>query len=239
MSVIAGRIARHFRGPWIRCYVRGKLRTDPVYAAAFDLLKDAPTLPVLDVGCGVGLFPFYLRERGFEAPLVGMDFDAAKIRKAQRISTRNYPGITFSVGDVLLGDAPFQGHVVLFDVLHYLPAQRQRPLLEKLAAMVAPGGFCLIRATLRDRSWRFRITQVEELFLRASLWMKSGARHYATADEIIAPFQERGFECEVRSLWDRTPFNSHFFVFKAPAQAARDAEASTPAAEEIARSAHR
>lgn len=212
--MIADRIAGHFEGRWLQGYARGKLRRDPVFAAAFDLLKDSP-LPVLDVGCGVGLFEFYLRERGFLPPLVGVDFDTGKIAKAQHIAGRAYRDIQFKVGDVLsTGD--FRGHVVLFDVLHYLPSERQRALLEHLASHVAPGAFCLIRATPRATNWRFRFTQVQEFFLRATLWMKSGARHYPTGEEIVALFRARGFECQTYPLWGRTPFNSHFFVFRAP-----------------------
>jgi len=212
--VITERIASQFEGRWLRGYARGKLRGDPVFATAFDLLKNSP-LPVLDVGCGVGLFSFYLRERGFGAPLAGIDFDAAKIAKARAISSRAYRDIAFSVDDAFT-PANFRGHIVLFDVLHYLPAARQRPLLERLADLVAPGALCLVRATPRDDSWRFRATQIEELLLRASLWMKSKARHYGSIDDIVAPFRERGFDCEMRPLWGCTPFNSHFFVFRAP-----------------------
>ena len=212
--MIAERIAGHFEGRWLQGYARGKLRRDPVFAAAFQRLKDSP-LPVLDVGCGVGLFEFYLRERGFLPPLLGVDFDVAKIAKAQHIAGRAYSDIQFKVGDVLAtGD--FRGHVVLFDVLHYLSAERQSALLDHLAGHVAPGALCLIRATPRDTNWRFRFTQVQEFFLRATLWMKSGARHYATGEEIVAPFRARGFACESFPLWGRTPFNSHFFVFRAP-----------------------
>jgi 2-polyprenyl-3-methyl-5-hydroxy-6-metoxy-1,4-benzoquinol methylase len=210
--VIIERIARHYSGPWLRCYARGKLWRDPVFAAAFDLVKDSP-LPVLDVGCGVGLFEFYLRERGFIQPLFGVDFDAGKIARAQRIAGRAYCDITFTVGDVLAtGD--FRGHVVLFDVLHYLSAERQAALLEHLAGHVAPGALCLIRATPREANWRFRVTQLQEFFLRACLWMKSGAVHYPAVEEIVAPFRARGFACEVKPLWGYTPFNSHIFIFR-------------------------
>lgn len=213
------RIARQYSGPWLRCYARGKLWRDPLFAAAYDLLKDSP-LPVLDVGCGVGLFEFYLRERGFLPPLRGVDFDAGKIARAQRIAGRAYADIHFTVGDVFAtGD--FRGHVVLFDVLHYLPAVRQAELLERLATHVAPGAYCLIRATPRDESWRFRITQLEEWFLRFCLWMKSGAIHYPTVNETLAPFRARGFVCEVQPLWGRTPFNSHFYILRAPVDVAR------------------
>ena len=76
------RIARQFTGRWRQGYVRGKLRSDPAYEAVFERLKDLPQ-PVLDVGCGLGLLAFYLRERGFTPPVVGVDFDAEKIASAQ------------------------------------------------------------------------------------------------------------------------------------------------------------
>jgi 2-polyprenyl-3-methyl-5-hydroxy-6-metoxy-1,4-benzoquinol methylase len=210
------RIARQYPGRWLQGYARGKLRRDPVFPTACNLLKGS-SWPVLDVGCGIGLLEFYLRESGFAPPLFGLDFDDGKIAMARDIAARNYQDIQFSVGDVLAtGD--FRGHVVIFDVLHYLPEERQVALLEHLAGLVAPGALCLIRATPRDRSWRFRVTQVEEFFLRASLWMKSGARHYATVEEIAAPFRARGFDCEIRPLWGRTPFNSYLFILRAPVE---------------------
>lgn len=213
------RIARHYSGPWLRCYARGKLWRDPVFATAFEVLKDSP-LPVLDVGCGIGLFEFYLRERGFRPPLFGVDFDAGKIAKAQVVAGRTYRDIQFSVGDAIeMGD--FRGHVVLFDVLHYLPTARQTALLEKIATHIAPGGLCLIRVTPRATNWRFRVTQIQEFLLRVTLWMKSGAIHYPTVNETLAPFRARGFACEVQPLWGRTPFNSYFCILRAPVDVAR------------------
>jgi hypothetical protein len=45
--------------------------------------------------------------------------------------------------------------------------------------------------------------------------MKSGAVHYPTIEEVVAPFRARGFTWEVRPLWGRTPFNSHLFILRA------------------------
>ncbi len=213
------RIARRYEGRWLQGYARGKLRRDPVFAAVFECLKDEP-LPVLDAGCGVGLLEFYLRERGFAAPLHGFDFDAPKIAQAQRIASAHYGGVTFSVAATDHALPGERGHVVILDVLHYLPADAQRDLLERTAAHVAPGGLCVIRETPRDGSWRFRATQLEERFIHSILWMKSGAVHFPTIDEVIAPFERRGFSAEVRPLWGRTPFNSHLFILRAPAAAA-------------------
>ena len=194
--------------------MRGKLRSDPVFPAVWQLLQDSP-LPVLDVGCGIGLLAFYLRERGFLPPLTGIDFDAPKIAQAQYIAGRSYRDLTFQVGDIL-DTSGARGNVVLLDVLHYLPCAQHVAFLDRLAGLVAPGGVCVIRATPRDATWRFRVTQFQEFVLHAVRWMKSRALHYPAIEDIVAPFRARGFSCEVRPLWGRTPFNSHLFVFRAP-----------------------
>jgi 2-polyprenyl-3-methyl-5-hydroxy-6-metoxy-1,4-benzoquinol methylase len=211
---VVERIVGHYTGRWRQGYVRGKLKTDPAYGAVLDLLGES-AFPVLDVGCGLGLLEFYLRERGFVPSMTGIDFDARKIAAAQQVGEKSYRSLRFSVGDVMCTDA-FVGNVVMLDVLHYLPKSRHAPLLEHLADLVAPGGICVIRATPRDGSWRFRITRMQEVFLYAIRWMKSGAVHYPKVEEVVAPFEQRGFRCEVRPLWGRTPFNSHLFVFRSP-----------------------
>jgi hypothetical protein len=57
---VIARIVSRYEGRWLRGYVRGKLRHDPIYAAGLELLKDSPR-PVLDVGCGIGLLACWLR----------------------------------------------------------------------------------------------------------------------------------------------------------------------------------
>ncbi|MFT4548607.1 MAG: hypothetical protein ACI9MB_002560, partial [Verrucomicrobiales bacterium] len=57
------KLARLFGSPWHRNYVKSKLRTDPLYDGVFGELVDE-VLPLLDLGCGLGLLAFYLRERG-------------------------------------------------------------------------------------------------------------------------------------------------------------------------------
>ena len=57
-----------------------KLRRDPVYPAAYELFRGSDE-PILDIGCGLGLLAFYLRERGCRQPILGLDVDARKIRQ--------------------------------------------------------------------------------------------------------------------------------------------------------------
>lgn len=209
-------IVRLYRDPLVRGYVRGKLRDDPVFPAACDLLHES-VLPVLDIGCGMGLFEFYLRERGCRAALTGVDFDARKIKRARWATAKKpYDDLRFTNEDALATPDDHRGHVVLFDVLHYLDAPRQARLLARVAAQIPPGGYCLIRDTLSDSSRRFRATAWGEFVISAITWQKARAVHYPTVEATCAPFLARRFACEVRPLWGRTPFNSYLFTFRAP-----------------------
>src|SRR2546423_2800878 len=83
------RVALQFRSPWLRNYVRNKLRSDGIYAAAYDLLGRS-TEPILDLGCGVGLLAFYLRERACRQSFLGLDLDARKIGCGAAIAAGRY-----------------------------------------------------------------------------------------------------------------------------------------------------
>ena len=66
--------------------------------------------------------------------------------------------MTFHCGDVAEHSSG-TSTIVLLDVLHYLPQQLQRDLLAKLARA---DGAVIIRNGLRDDSWRYRLTLLEE-----------------------------------------------------------------------------
>ncbi|MEM7387048.1 MAG: class I SAM-dependent methyltransferase, partial [Verrucomicrobiota bacterium] len=69
-------LARSFSKPWYRHYSASKLKTDPLYRGVAGALKAGdPTLPLLDIGCGIGLLAFYLRRCGMNAPVHGVDYD--------------------------------------------------------------------------------------------------------------------------------------------------------------------
>jgi 2-polyprenyl-3-methyl-5-hydroxy-6-metoxy-1,4-benzoquinol methylase len=210
---IAIRIAARFRKPWHRDYARAKLRMDPVYAAAAATFGASET-PLLDIGCGLGLLGCYLRERGFRGDYLGLDFDPKKIAAA-RTMVAPYERLAFEDSRAQ-SLPPFAGHVALIDVLHYLERDEQQALLHDAAARVVPGACLIVRSVLRDRSWRFRATVVEEFVLHATRWMRSPARHYPLREEIEGPLRAAGLDADVRPLWGNTPFNSFVMVARAP-----------------------
>jgi SAM-dependent methyltransferase len=213
---LARRISRGFsariRQAWLRNYSYWKILTDPAYRTSAAELG-ASMLPLLDIGCGAGLHAFYLRERGYAGPIIGIDIDAAKVREGRALAAARYPGIDLRVGDGA-SVQEFCGNITILDVIHYFPDATREALLARLASQVAPGGLCLIRTTLHDGSWRHRATILEERIARTVRWMRADMVRFPTAAELCAHFPAGEFTHEVRPLWGRTPFNSHVLIFR-------------------------
>jgi 2-polyprenyl-3-methyl-5-hydroxy-6-metoxy-1,4-benzoquinol methylase len=212
------RVATQFAKPWLRGYVRGKLRRDRIYQAAYDLMANSAE-PILDVGCGVGLLAFYLRERACRQPVIGLDLDARKIGYGAEIASNRYPDVDLRFHDVGKTVPNFSGNVVLFDVLHYLPPAAQRALLIRLARSVAPGGFLIIRDCPREPRLRYCMTWMAEKLAQAISWNIHSALHFPSRDSIDDAFEAEEFERESRPLWGASPFNNYLFIFRRHAAA--------------------
>ncbi len=206
-------VAAHFSSRWLRGYVGSKLRSDPVYPAAYELLRGSGQ-PLLDIGCGVGLLAFYLRERGCRQPVLGLDLDARKIGHGQRIAINRYHDVDFRCHDVQSALPDFSGDSALFDVLHYLPPARQSELLARAAERIAPGGQLMIRDCPRDNGPRFWLTYAAEKFAQAVAWNVNTPLHFPARARIDEAFPASAFERASRPLWGRTPFNNYLFVFR-------------------------
>lgn len=205
----ATRIAARFRERRFQGYARGKLRFDPVFEALVPLLADSP-LPLLDIGCGLGLLGFRLREAGWAGGYLGIDLDARKIAAA-RAAAAGLEGLRFEAADAA-SLPPFAGHVALIDVLHYLDREAQQRLLAEAARRLAPGGLLLIRSVLREPRWRFHATLAEEWLIRTLRWIGTPARHYPARAELERPLATAGLAVTVAPLWGRTPFASHLIT---------------------------
>ncbi|HEX7152695.1 MAG TPA: class I SAM-dependent methyltransferase [Thermoanaerobaculia bacterium] len=210
---VAARVAARYDTIFLQKYTRSKVRHDPVYPAVRDVLRDVQT-PLVDVGCGAGVFAFFLRESGFTPPITGIDFHAAKIAMAQRIAPA-YEGLTFRTGDARREELPAGHSVLILDVLQYVSADDRAGILEKAARAVPPGGVAILRQGIRDASWRSRVSYAGEVFSRINGWLKMERIDFPTREQIVAPFA--GFAHDIRPLWGRTPFNNYLFVFRRPA----------------------
>ena len=215
-ELACARVAARFGERWLRIYARKKLHSDPIFPAAFELLRGSAE-PLIDLGCGVGLLAFYLRERNFPAPIIGIDSDGRKIERAHAVARGVYRDVEFLERNVR-DPISHSGNIVLFDLLHYLEPNEQTRLLERLAQRVARSGMLVIRDCPRDGNLRFWLTHFGERFAQITTWNPKAPLHYPTREKICAPFSPNEFVAQIQPLWGRTPLNNHLFTFRRSAQ---------------------
>ena len=210
------RIAKLSVRLWDWHYVSAKLRSDPVYGAVTKELAGS-ALPVLDIGCGMGLLAFYLRESGFTPAITGFDYDTGKIDSAQGMSARSgFAGLSFMNGDARSGLPDFSGHVVILDILQFFKREEQEALLHSAAERVAAGGKLVIRSCLRDDSGRFRITVAGDWLAKLTFWMKAAPVCYPDRELFESVLGSAGLKVRVEPLWGGTPFNNHLIAAERP-----------------------
>lgn len=214
----AKRIARPFLPPrWYGSrydyyYTLAKLRTDPLYPGALAALRGS-SAPILDLGCGLGLFAHALRADGQRQPYLGVDIDAGKIARACRIAASGgLDDARFEVCDLGTQIPTHAGSVALLDLLQYLPQQSQREVLAAAAAMLAPSARLVIRTGLHDDSHRSRTTRISDHLAHMIGWMQPIPKQYPTRENLLSQLEAAGLSPEFRPLYGNTPFNNWLIV---------------------------
>ena len=201
-------IASRFTRPGDRYYILGKLASDPVYGATARAIAGR-RMPMLDIGCGLGILGHYLHACDALDGYLGLDRDEAKIARGRTAARDADLGETLALReDDATTPQPVRGHVALLDVLHYLPRERQPELLRYAVEHLADDGVLVLRTVLRDGSWRFRATVWEERFIKAVGWIPGGAQHFPCAEEIRQALEPHGIAVSFQPLYGRTPYNS-------------------------------
>ena len=233
----ARRASAHFRThKFLYGYAKRKAAWDPAYPEMAARLRGG-TLPVLDVGCGIGLLAAYLRESGCAQAISGIEPDEKKVRLARKFLATTYEKFDFQVGDALTLPE-FSGEVVLLDIIHYMDRPLQRGVLEEAVRRLAPGGRLFIRTTLCDGSWRYYATLLEEAFIRTIGWIRGGRCQFPTLEEIRAPFEQMGWGIAVSPMWGRTPFNSYLMEIRRPEQGGQTGSEGAPYSKKVSSCAY-
>lgn len=211
---IARRLAEVCEGRWRQGYVGSKVKRDPLYEGVWEVLKGRGN-NLLDVGCGLGLLGMYLRERGWEGEVLGVDFDGSKIEEgSEMLATGGYEGIVLREADMRDVLPEHDGDVAVLDVLQYISEEKQRELLESAVRRLSGDGVLVIRSGLRKRSLRFFVTWAADVFAKCALWMKSVPVSYPTEELLREVLEGAGLEVDVRGFWGGTPFSNYLIVAK-------------------------
>jgi hypothetical protein len=144
-----------------RAYVFIRLRNFPkrrVWPVLMGL-----TGSVVSVGAGYGIFETMAALANPAVRFIASDANANRIRLATEVA-RGIPNIRFEVFDLERGLPGREAMTfLLFDVLHHLPPDVQRTLLEGLAAKLPAGGRILIKECGTRPVWKLWFNYLTDL----------------------------------------------------------------------------
>jgi len=193
-KVLRRKVARLYRyqGKWVEQFVYWKMRTDPLFAV---LDKNVPRQGfILDLGCGYGMASHWLTYSGLDRQLLGVDYDADKIRVAQR-SAPQHDRLRFEQADLLAWDYPACDAVLLFDVLHYWTPDKQELILTKARQALRPGGRLILRDAARaETKAHGTVTFWEKLATGVGHNKTVEGLHFQSEPELRTMLQRAGFE---------------------------------------------
>lgn len=159
---------------------------------------------ILDVGCGFGLFAAYFGQTHPERRIVGVDPSTRRIALARSVArSLGLHEHAFVVGDVR--DAPIEGPfdaIYVLDVMHHLPRDDQKRVLERLRSLLVPGGLLLVKDITTEP--RFGLYFTEALDRLMVGWSEPLAyRHHREWAQMLAGL---GFKVRMVRVPDILPY---------------------------------
>jgi 2-polyprenyl-3-methyl-5-hydroxy-6-metoxy-1,4-benzoquinol methylase len=168
--------------------------------------------PVLDIGCGFGLFSLYYAATGPARIVHGLDRDRRRIALARRAAARlGLENVTYEEGDAR--DFKGGGEVAaayMLDIIHHIPPVTVRPLLVELRRALAPGALLLVKdVDTRPAPKRWFTWALDKAMApRAPV-------HYWSAGDLGALLEATGFRVRRHVMVDILPYPHILYICEA------------------------
>ncbi len=139
---------------------------------------------ILEIGCGFGLFGCYFASRWPEIRYHGLDIDKDRIEMARRAAGRlGLSNVRFQHGDAAepLALADEYDAVLMMDLLHHLPDEAKKSLLEGVVARLSRGGRLIIKDVTRRPAWKMGFTWLLDVLMTRGFEMSYWDPHQVRA----------------------------------------------------------
>lgn len=118
---------------------------------------------VIDLGCGYGMWVFYLASQNPNAQFWGVDPDRKKIAVARQVVEKNHiKNVIFTVSKAENFQLPSCNLVTMIDMMYLLPLELHQALLTMVVEHLASGGRLLLKEMSRYPTWKYTWNWVEE-----------------------------------------------------------------------------
>jgi SAM-dependent methyltransferase len=164
---------------------------------------------VLDLGCGFGLFSLYYASGRPGLEIEGLDLNPRRIamarRAAERLGIRN---VRYDVGNAteFRGGRLFDAAYML-DIVHHIPPETVRPLLEQMAKALPAGGRLVIKDVDTRPVWKRWFTHALDRLMDPRTPVR-----YWSGEELQALLEEVGFTVYRHLMVDILPYPHILYV---------------------------
>ena len=211
-SATVRKIIRAYDDPIVRayCWARfGILRQRFLDEIGQYLPDDGP---VLDIGCGFGLFSLYYAATASRRFVRGLDVNGRRIALARRAAARlGLHNVAYEQSDArdFKGDGEVSAAYML-DIVHHVPPATVPPLLAQLRRCLAPGRLLLVKdVDTRPAPKRWFTWALDRV-------MAPGTPvRYWSAEELTAALERAGFGVRRHLMVDLLPYPHILYICEA------------------------
>jgi len=164
---------------------------------------------VLDLGCGFGLFSLYYASVRPGLQIEGFDLNPRRIAMARDAARKlGLANVRYAVGNA----TDFRGGRLLaaaymLDIIHHIPAEAVRPLLEQMAKVLPPGGRLLIKDVERRPAWKRWFTHALDRVMDPGTPV-----HYWSGEDLQSLLEEIGFSVYRHLMVDFLPYPHILYI---------------------------
>ena len=206
---IVRNIIRAYDDPLVRayCWVRFGILRQRFLDEIGQYLPESG--PVLDIGCGFGLFSLYYAATAPARFVRGVDVNARRIAMARRAAARlTIDNVAYEEGDArhFKGDGEVAAAYML-DIVHHIPPDTVPPLLRGLHACLSPGGVLLVKdVDTRPAPKRWFTWTLDKLMAPTT------PVRYWSAEELGGALRAAGFEVRRHAMLDYLPYPHILYI---------------------------
>ncbi len=168
--------------------------------------------PVLDIGCGFGLFSLYYAATGPRRIVRGLDVNGRRVAMARRAAARlGIDNVTYEEGDArdFRGDGEVAAAYML-DIVHHIPPATVPPLLRALRRALPRGGRLLVKdVDTRPAPKRWFTWALDRAMAPRT------PVHYWSAEDLTAALESAGFGVHRHLMVDVLPYPHVLYVCEA------------------------
>ena len=164
---------------------------------------------VLDLGCGFGLFSLYYASVRPHLTIEGLDLNPKRIAMARAAAERlGLTNTRYEVGNVMdfRGGAAYDAAYML-DIVHHIPEETVRPLLEQVAKTLPAGGLLIIKDVDNLPTYKRWFTHVLDKVMDP----RTPVRYWG-GEELQALLENVGFKVRRHLMVDILPYPHILYV---------------------------